>query len=72
MAEITFIRQPYRESKFFQEFLDVLATLAGNPPIDSTSNFSAAEVHILPNELSEREPREVVEGLLHGEIMTFK
>ncbi|MFI5458683.1 MAG: hypothetical protein ACHRXM_24905 [Isosphaerales bacterium] len=64
VADVTFIRHPYRDPQFFQEFLDVLTTAAGNPPFYSASDYSGAEVHILSAELSEREPREVVEELL--------
>jgi hypothetical protein len=63
-ADMTFIRHPYRAPEHFGEFLDVLATAAGNPSRDPTSRYSGAEVHILSRELSEREPREVVEQLL--------
>jgi len=66
IADITFIRHPYRDPEHFQEFLDVLATAAGNPPRYPTLQYSGSEVHILPGELSEREPSEVVEELLSG------
>jgi hypothetical protein len=64
MADITFIRHPYSDAEHFQELLDVLSTAAGNPPRGPTSNYSNAAVHILPGELSERKPREVIEELL--------
>jgi hypothetical protein len=64
IADITVIRHPHRDSEHFQEFLEVLATAAGDPPHDPTLDYSGAEVHILPRELSDREPREVVEELI--------
>jgi hypothetical protein len=63
IAHVTVIRRPYRDSEHFQEFLDVLATATDDPPHYSTLGYSGAEVHILPRELTEREPREVVEEL---------
>jgi len=63
-ADITFIRHPYREPEDFREFLDILATAAGSPPDEPPAYYSGAEVHILPQELTEREPRAVVEELL--------
>jgi hypothetical protein len=64
MAEITLIRHPYDDPQQFGELLDVLATAAGNPPRDPPLYYTAAAVHILPEALAQREPREVVEGLL--------
>ncbi len=63
-ASVTYIRHPYRNPEHFSEFLKALATAAGHPPIDPTPSFSKAEVHIIPGELSEREPSEVVKELL--------
>ena len=65
IADITIIRHPYRDPQHVQEFLDVLATVAGNPPSYPTKHYSGAEVHVLPVEVSEREPSEVVEELLY-------
>jgi hypothetical protein len=62
--DITVIRYPYRDPQHFQEFLDVLATVAGNPPRYPTLHYSGADVHVLRGELSERDPSEVVEELL--------
>jgi hypothetical protein len=72
IVDITVIRHPYRDSEHFQEFLDVLATVAGNPPRYPTLHYSGAEVHVLPGELSEREPREVVEELLSRPFPSFE
>jgi hypothetical protein len=63
LVDMTFIRRPYSDSQHFQEFLDVLATAAADPAQYPTMSYAGAEVHILPRELSEREPAEVVEEL---------
>jgi hypothetical protein len=70
MADITFIRHPYRDSQILQEFVDVLATAAGNPPLHSALKYSGAKVHTLSSEQSAREPREVVEELLRAPFMS--
>jgi hypothetical protein len=71
-AHVTHVRHPYRNPEHFSEFLKALATAAGHPPIDSTPDFSKAEVHIIPGELSEREPSEVVEELLSRQFPPFE
>ena len=53
MADITFIRYPYREAENFWEFREILARAAG----DSTSQDSGPKLHILPGEPPERAPR---------------
>ena len=63
VADITFIRYPYRDLERFREFLDVLATAAGNPPSNPSWNYADAEIHILPSEVSHREPLGVVAEL---------
>ncbi len=45
-TEILFIRHPYREPEKFQDFLDVLATTAGNPPCSPAADYSSATVQI--------------------------
>ena len=35
--------------------MDVLATVAGSPPRDSSADYSAAIVHIMPAGMSQRE-----------------
>jgi hypothetical protein len=72
IADITFIRHPYWAPQHFQEFLDVLATVAGNPPRYPALHYSGAEVHILSGELSEREPSAVVEELLSRQFPPFE
>jgi hypothetical protein len=72
IVDITVIRHPYRDPEHFQEFLDVLSTVAGNPPRYPTLQYSGAGVHVLPGELSEREPSEVVEELLTRQFTPFE
>jgi hypothetical protein len=69
-ADVTYTRRPYREPWRFPEFLDVLAMVARDPPSESGSVYYGAELHILPSELSEREPREVLTELLNGSVTT--
>ena len=71
-ASVTYIRHPYRNPEHFSEFLKALATAAGHPPIDWAPNFSKANVHIIPGELSEREPSEVVKELLSRQVPPFE
>jgi hypothetical protein len=68
-ADISVIRRPCRDPQHFLELLSVLATAAGNPPRTLASDFSAASVHIFPDEFLKREPRDVVSALL-GQIPT--
>jgi hypothetical protein len=63
-ADITFIRHPYSDPANLQEFLVVLATTKGKPPADSIVDFSTAEIHVLPRELLNRDPRETLKELL--------
>jgi hypothetical protein len=63
-ADITFIRHPFREPCYVKEFHHVLAAAAGISPRHSTVGYNRAEVHILPVDVAEREPREVMEALL--------
>ncbi len=71
-ADITVIRHPYGDPQHFQEFLDVLATAAGNPPRYPALHYSRAEVHILSGEPSERDRSEVVEELLSRPFPPFE
>jgi hypothetical protein len=58
VGDVTFVRRPSLcESQNFAEYLNVLATAAGNPP----GRYASAEVHILPGNLSARQVREAVE-----------
>jgi hypothetical protein len=61
--DIRIIRWPCHEPREFPELSEVLATAAGNPPRDSTIEFSGASVHVIPDELLEREPREIIAEL---------
>jgi hypothetical protein len=65
-ADTTYLRWPYHDRVYFQEFLDMLATAAGNPPFYPnypTSDFSKASVHVMHGKSLEREPREVMAEL---------
>jgi hypothetical protein len=63
-VDLTFIRRPYDDPLHFPEFLNILATAAGNPPRDPAADFSTASVHIIANDSLNREPREVIAELL--------
>ncbi len=67
---LTYIRYPYLEPDHFRELLNVLAIAAGKPPLDPSRFESGCAVHIVPEELSDREPRAVVEQLLSGLLDT--
>jgi hypothetical protein len=62
-ADTTFIRRPYAEPDRFAEFLEVMAAANMSPP-DLWKNLSSATVHLIPDELSERDPREVITELI--------
>jgi hypothetical protein len=68
-ADITYLRHPYDEPHNFLEFVDVLATAAGNPPPCSnpfTSDFTNAAVQVVPEDSWNRSPRAfIVEQLKH-------
>ncbi len=61
LADVTFIRYPYRDPSILGEFLDVLATAAGNSPPDPASYNTGPAVHVLPDDLARHEPREIVQ-----------
>jgi hypothetical protein len=61
-ADISFIRRPYCEPENFQELMDVLATVAGNPPCYPSADYSAAIVHVIPAGMSRREWLEVIQA----------
>jgi hypothetical protein len=63
-ADLTFVRQPHVDPGHFFELLTILAAAAGNPPVDAAEGLSTAALHILPQELLRREPREVMVELL--------
>jgi hypothetical protein len=62
-ADTTFIRRPYDEPDRFAEFLEIMAAAIGSPR-DLWKNLSSATVHLIPDELSERDPREVITELI--------
>jgi hypothetical protein len=66
VVDLTFIRRPHDDPRHFPEFLDILATAAGNPPRGPDADYSKASVSIIAQESSEREPRDVMAELLNG------
>jgi hypothetical protein len=66
VVDLTFIRWPYDEPRHFPEFLDILATAAGNPPRGPDADYSKASISIIPQESSKREPRDVMTELPIG------
>jgi hypothetical protein len=65
LVDITLIRLPYNDPDHFPELLDILAAIAGNPPRDTTADFSTASVHILAGDSLKGEPREIIAEFLH-------
>jgi hypothetical protein len=63
-ADITMIRRPCDDPPHLSELLDILATAGGNPPSDPNLDYSKAAVHIIAEEMANREPREVIAELL--------
>jgi hypothetical protein len=61
-VDLTFIRRPYADPAGFGEFLEVLAAVTGNPH-DLWRNLASAKVQLIPDELSERDSREVMSEL---------
>ncbi len=63
-ADITFVRYPHREPEHFQELRDVLATVAGRPPIGRpTVDYSRMTVQIAPTGTSRQEILERIKAL---------
>ena len=60
IVDMNLIRTPYKDIDHFPEFLEILAAAAGNPSAD----LSSAEVRLIPDGLSERDPRKVISALL--------
>jgi hypothetical protein len=60
IVDIRRFRTPYKDIDHFPEFLEILAAAAGNPSAD----LSSAEVRLIPDGLSERDPRKVISALL--------
>jgi hypothetical protein len=60
IVDIKHFRTPYKDRGHFPEFLEILAAAVGNPSAD----LSSAKVRLIPDELSERDPREVISELL--------
>jgi hypothetical protein len=64
LVDLTTIRWPYRDSRYFPELLDVLALATGEPPSDPTPGFWNVSVSVLPDDSLTREPREVMREAL--------
>jgi hypothetical protein len=71
-ADITMIRRPYDDELHFVEFLDVLATVAGDPPRHLDADFSRASVRLIGDEFLKRDPREVMTELLGHPFTSVK
>jgi hypothetical protein len=63
-VDLTIIRWPYRDSRYFPELLDVLAVAGGHPPSDPNAGFSNVSISILPDDSLTREPRAVMRDAL--------
>jgi hypothetical protein len=63
-VDIAFIRQPYRQLCLFSEFLVILAVAAGDSPDKPPDEFSTTFVHLLPESLLKRDPRDAIADLL--------
>jgi hypothetical protein len=62
--DLTFVRQPYRDPAHFLEFRTILSLAAGAGPHEAVDASLAATLHLLPENLSGREPLEVMGELL--------
>jgi hypothetical protein len=58
--DISFIRHPFREPDNRQEFVDILATAAGVPPLHRALDYSRAEVHFVPPTMTRNELLEAI------------
>ena len=65
IKDLTFIRSPYDDPLHFDELCNILATAAGNPPVDSDSDYSQATVRIIQPETLKSVPLEVMAELLN-------
>jgi DNA-directed RNA polymerase specialized sigma24 family protein len=52
--------------RHFPEFLNILATAAGNPPRDPDADYSQASISIIAKEATKREPHAVMAELVNG------
>jgi hypothetical protein len=60
VSDITVFRRLYTDVLAFAQFLDILATAAGNPPSDPDADFTNASIHMIPEDLLKGDPREVI------------
>jgi hypothetical protein len=62
--DLTSIRWIHDDAPHFEEYRAILAVLGGREAPDPDAMFSKAAVHVLDEELSRRDPREVMNELL--------
>jgi hypothetical protein len=62
--DLTSIQWIHDDAPHFEEFRAILAVVSGREPPDSDPVFSNATVHVLDEELSRRDPRELMQDLL--------
>jgi hypothetical protein len=68
--DLTFIRRPCNDPNHREELLQILATVAGNPPHSGDVDFREASVHGIPRELLKLEPRKLMAELLGNPSLT--
>ena len=66
--DLTVIRWPYRDSRYFPELLDVLAVASGHPASEPGADFSDVSISVLPDDVLEREPRDVMRYVLGMDV----
>jgi hypothetical protein len=59
---IDYIRYPIREPDNVRELVEVMATAAGNPPQNRTTDFSNAVIHVVPAVTSRQELLDEIES----------
>ncbi|WP_237722670.1 hypothetical protein [Singulisphaera acidiphila] len=59
-SDITFIRRPYEDPHYFQEFLDILAGSGGKLDGNTVADFLGASVHIISKERLNRSLSEMI------------
>jgi hypothetical protein len=62
--DLTIIRRPYDDPRFFPELPEVLAVAVGEPVTDPAIDFSLASVCVVHADFGERTPREVMSDVL--------
>lgn len=59
-SDITFIRRPYEDPHYFQEFLEILGDSGGKQDDNMVAGFLGASVHMIPKERLNRSPSEMI------------